>query len=75
MEASMRNIASVSSSFALGTATPMTNNLMRIWFSESVIRGRMRRDLYDWYVINALSFQLGAEKHHWNREATAEVGS
>jgi len=48
---------------------------MRISFSESVIRGRMRRGLYDWYVINASSFQLGAEKHHWNRGATAEVGS
>jgi len=75
MEASVRNTASVSSSSASGTATPMTSSLMRISFSESVIRGRMRRGLYDWYVINASSFQLGAEKHHWNRGATAEVGS
>lgn len=44
----------------------MTSSLMRISFSETVIRGRIRRGLYDWYVINASGIQLGA---------TAEVGS
>ncbi len=47
----------------------MTSSLTRIPFSETVLRGRMRRGLYDWGI------QLGAENHHWNRGATAEVGS
>jgi len=54
---SVRNTASVSSSSASGTATQMTSSLTTISFSETVIRGRMCRGLYDWYVINASAYK------------------